>query len=133
MGAWSHRIFDNDDAMDWVGELESAVDFGPISEAFDSVLELDDDFLEAPEASTALAAAEVVAALLGRPADGLPEEVTGWVAGKAPPRAGLVKKAQRVVRRVAGDSELKDLWADSPDSARWQQGIEGLLSRLGPA
>jgi hypothetical protein len=130
MGAWSHESFENDDARDWVGELEGAEDTEPIVEAFEAVLEAD-DYLEAPEASMGLAAAEVVAALLGRPAAKLPDEVTSWVEGKGPPKPALVKKAQRVVKRILKDSELKDLWAESEDSAKWQQEVEGLLRRLG--
>jgi hypothetical protein len=129
MGAWAHGSFDNDDAMDWVGELEGVEGAAPISEAFETVLAAD-DYVEAPEASMGLAAAEVVAALLGKPAAALPAEVTAWVAGEKPPKAALVKKAQRVVERVLTDSELKDLWAESEDSAKWQQEVEGLLRRL---
>ena len=56
----------------------------PIAEAFEAVLEAA-DYIEAPDASAALAAAEVVAALLGRPAVELPDAVAAWVAGKKPP------------------------------------------------
>ena len=129
MGAWSHGSFDNDDALDWVGELEEAEGTEPIAEAFDAVLGAD-DYLEAPEASMGIAAAEVVAALLGKPAAKLPDEVASWVVGKEPPKPALVKKAQRVIERILKDSELKDLWADSEDSAKWQQEVEGLLRRL---
>jgi hypothetical protein len=129
MGAWAHGSFDNDDALDWVGELEAAEDTEPISEAFEAVLEAD-DYLEAPEASMGVAAAEVVAALLEKPAARLPEEVTAWVQGRRRPPAGLVKKAQRVVKHILKDSELKELWAESPDGPLWQQEVEGLLQRL---
>jgi len=131
MGAWSQGSFDNDDARDWIwGELEDAEGTEPIAKAFAAVLEAD-DYLEAPEASIGLAAAEVVAALLGKPAAKLPDEVASWVAGKRPPESGLVKTAQQVVQRILKVSELKDLWAESSDSAKWQQEVEGLLGRLG--
>jgi hypothetical protein len=129
MGAWAHGSFDNDDAMDWVGELEELDDTEPIDWAFEEVLEAD-DYLEAPEASIGLAAAEVVAAMIGKPASELPGEVASWVAGKEPPETALVKKAQQVVRRVLEGSELKELWDESEDSAKWQQEVEGLLHRL---
>jgi hypothetical protein len=132
MGAWAHGSFDNDDALDWVGELEGAEDTEPISEAFDAVLEAD-DYLEAPEASMGIAAAEVVAALIGKPAAKVPDEVTSWLVGKKAPKPALVKKAQRVVKRILKDSELKELWAESEDSAKWQQEVEGLLHRLSGA
>jgi hypothetical protein len=129
MGAWSHESFENDDAMDWVGELEGAEGTEPIVEAFEAVLQTA-DYLEAPEASMGLAAAEVVAALLGKPAAKLPDEVTSWVAGQRPPPSALFKKARRVVERILEDSELKDLWAESEELATWQQEVEGLLRRL---
>jgi len=44
-----------------------------------------DEYLEAPTASCALAAAEVVAALAGRPRPALPEEVTAWVNRQSKP------------------------------------------------
>jgi hypothetical protein len=132
MGAWGHGSFDNDDALDWVGELSQAEDTKHIAETFETVLE-SDDYLEAPDASTGLAAAKVVAALLGHPAPGLPEEVTTWLAGKKPPSTGLVKKARLVVERILNDSELKDLWAESEDSSGWQREVEELLKRLNKA
>ncbi len=131
MGAWAHGSFENDDALDWVGDLEGAEDAEPIAEAFGAVLEAEDD-IEAPEASAALAAAEVVAALLGCPMAELPDEVTAWVAGRRPPKPGLVKKAERVVRRILKGSELKELWAESENSAKWQAAVEDLLVRLAP-
>jgi hypothetical protein len=158
MGAWSQGSFDNDNARDWV-ECElldhaevvdevagPGVDDGgggpgaccaehdregtePIAEAFAAVLAAD-NYLEAPKASRGLAAAEVVATLVGKPAATLPEEVASWCAGKRPPKPDLVEKAQRVVRRILKDSELKDLWAEVEDWAKWQHEVEGLLGRL---
>lgn len=130
MGTWAYGAFDNDDAMDWVGELADADGTGPVAEAFERVLEAD-DYLEAPDAAMGLAAAEVVAALLGRPAANLPDEVTSWIAGKKPPETAFVKKAQQVAERALQNSELKELWAESEESAKWQQEVKGLLERLG--
>lgn len=129
MGAWSHGSFDNDDALDWVGELQDKNGMEPIVDAFEAVLGAD-DYLEAPEASMGLAAAEVVAALLGKPAEKLPDDVVAWVAGKKPPKPTLVKKAQHAVKRILTDSELKELWAESGDSDKWQEEVQNLLRRL---
>jgi hypothetical protein len=130
VGAWGYGSFDNDDAMDWVGELEGADGTQLITDALDVVLQAE-DYLESPDAAIGLAAAEVVAALLGRPTANLPPEVASWVAGKKPPRAALVRKAQRAVQRVLENSELKELWAESEDADRWAQEVNGLLQRLG--
>jgi Domain of unknown function (DUF4259) len=130
MGAWGHGSFDNDDAMDWVAELEGAESTQPISDALNAVRDVGDDYLEVTEAAMGLAAAEVVAALFGKPTAKLPDEVTTWVAGQKPPKPGLVKKAQWVVQRVLKDSELKELWVESDDADKWKQETEGLLQRL---
>lgn len=107
MGAWADGSFDNDDALDWGAELEGAEDSEPISVALDAVLETD-DYLEAPETLRGISAAEVVAALLGKPAANLPDDVTSWLVGKKPPKPARVKKPQRVVNRILKDSRLKD-------------------------
>lgn len=132
MGAWAYGSFENDDAMDWVGELADADGTEPIMKAFDTVLK-SKDYLEAPEASMGLAAAEVVAALRGKPIATLPEEVTAWVESKTSPKTTLIEKARLVVERILKDSELKDLWSESEDSAKWRQEVESLLQRLSEA
>lgn len=132
MGAWATDAFGNDDAMDWVVELQEAEGTEAIADAFEAVLEIEDDYLEVTEAAMGVAAAEVVAALLGRPAASLPEQVKAWIAGKPQPKSGLVKKAQRVVKRILKDSELKELWQESTDAATWEQGVRDLLQRLTP-
>ena len=133
MGAWAHGGFDNDDALDFVGELTAAGTWEPAAEAITSVIRVGDSYLEAPEASKALAAAEVIAAALGRSATKLPEKVVAWVASCAAPERDLVEKARRALERVLGDSELKDLWRESSDSALWHREVEGLARRLGTA
>jgi hypothetical protein len=73
MGAWGAGAFDNDDALDWLSELVDSPDFA-LGRAVLDVTAL--EYLEAPEGSAALAAAEVVAAARGHPAALLPDEVT---------------------------------------------------------
>jgi hypothetical protein len=65
MGAWGFGSFDNDDAADWIFELEESSGVTALVSAFKAIKP--DRYLEAPECSVALAAAEVVAALRGRP------------------------------------------------------------------
>jgi hypothetical protein len=80
MGAWGHSAFENDDALDWVAELEAAEDTSILMTVFEAVLEADEDYIEIPEASITIAAAEVVTALLGQADPSLPQEVQAWVA-----------------------------------------------------
>ena len=60
MGAWGHGPFDNDDAGDWVFELEDS----GVS-ALRSALQLDGGYVEAPEAAAGVAAAAVVGVARG--------------------------------------------------------------------
>ena len=72
MGAWGVGHFDNDDAGDWVWELEDTGTASPVTAAFAAV-EAEANYLEAPDACIALAAAEVVAAWAGNPAAETPD------------------------------------------------------------
>ena len=134
MGAWGPASFDNDDAVDWLAGLSRSTDLRPIQTALEAVTRLQPaSYLEAPEASMAVAAAEVVAALLGRPGANLPTEVTAWV--EAHHQSGVTDDlraaAQRAVARVQAGSELGDLWDESDDAgAAWRQQLNDLLTRL---
>ncbi|SFN43433.1 protein of unknown function [Formivibrio citricus] len=58
-GAWGEGAFDNDDALDWVAQCTRSKDITPVSRALQAVLST--EYIEAPEGSAAIAAAEVVA------------------------------------------------------------------------
>lgn len=130
MGAWGARSFENDDALDWVWELEESADDSVVRAAFAAVRE--DGQVEAPEAACACAAAEVVAVAAGAPAEWLPDEVTAWVAAHGPAVAGMRAEAQTAVRQVAARSELQALWAEAGDS-EWDKAVADLLGRLAQA
>lgn len=137
MGAWSMDAFGNDDAADWAQELEEAEDFSPIEEAIEAVLGVGDEYLEAPEASVAVAAIEVLARLGGSPGEPsvYSEAADQWVARQqARPDAELIDKAQAVIARIlAEDSELNELWQESEDYEAWRAGLEALGARLSAA
>ena len=134
MGTWSRESFGNDDASDWAARLDEYDDLGLVEATLDTVLEAGEDELEAPEASEAIAAAEVVARLQGNPgtADDLPEEVEAWVERiQLLPSADLAAKARRALDRVlAGPSELMELWDESGESAAWQASVRELKGRI---
>ena len=132
-GAWDIGPFDNDDALDWVWELSDSSDLAPLNRAFDDVLR-SPRYVEAPSASIAIAAAEVLAALKGSARDGLPDEVAEWVEGRKLAADGrLTEKAVDAVKLIMDDevSELAQLWADAPGLAEdWRASLEDLLQRL---
>lgn len=131
MGAWGLTSFENDDALDWVIDLESAADMTILFDTLAFVNESEDDYLDAADSSFALAAAEVVAALGGKPPPNLPDEVVKWIEGKGEPEPALVAHAKKAISAVLDDSELKELWEETDEYEDWVRDVEGLLERLG--
>jgi len=130
MGAWAAGSFDNDDAGDWVWELADAEDTSILEEAFSRIIDCD-GYLEAPDCSIGIAAAEVVAALSQRPAGTLPDEVVAFVARiGSPPLDELISSALRALQRVRTKSELQELWDESDSSSQWHEAVAELESRL---
>ena len=66
MGAWRMGAFDNDTACDWAYELEESSDLSVLDNTFEKVISVGSDYLEAPDAEEAIAAAEVVARMKGK-------------------------------------------------------------------
>ena len=133
MGSWGVLPFENDDALDWVWELEDTENFAVLELSLEHVASAQpDENVEAADAEEALAAAEVVAALLGKPLEELPEPVEDFLQrnqGKKPD-AELVALAVKAVKRIRSSSELKELWEASDDAEKWDEVVEELLSRL---
>ena len=89
MGAWAEGSFDNDDASDWVWNLEDAEDVTILEDAFGAVTSAD-EYLESTDCTEAIAAAEVVAAMHKRPCPKPPKEVQAFVKRiDAPPPPAL--------------------------------------------
>src|SRR4051794_36794513 len=129
MGAWGTGVFDNDDALDWFDALERR-GADAVLVALETVPE-EDDYIEAPQANEALAAAEIVAAARGRSAAGLPGEGTDWVQAHAAEIGDeLVPLAIGAVTRIRADSELKDLWEEDDSASEWLAVVDDLLARL---
>jgi hypothetical protein len=131
MGAWDFGPFDNDDASDWLCDLESSSDTSPISAALAIVTDIGDEYLEAPDCSNALAAVEVVAALRGHPIANMPDDVKAWIeARKGLDASALVPTALAVIQRIRTNSELKELWDESEEASKWYATLDDVSSRL---
>ncbi|MGI5170412.1 DUF4259 domain-containing protein [Spirillospora sp. CA-253888] len=127
MGTWGPGAFDNDHAADFAGTLDTLPAEQHV-EVITRVLEA----VVAPGNNTgtgvtdpAVAAAAVIASQLpgGSPTDPIygPEKPSPPL-----PRA-LVPLAVRALDRiVAPDSEVKELWAESPEDQPWHDGIDAL-------
>jgi len=129
-GAWGFGSFENDDALDWVADLERASGL----QLIDSTLRHIDTkakSIEAPDCS--LAASEVVAAARGSPAKTVPSEVSAWITRVHPiVSAELLAAARSAVAacRDGRHSELRELWQDSKDARSWLNDTANLLQRL---
>jgi hypothetical protein len=132
MGTWGTEVFANDDAMDWIAALEDTDDIGVVERALSAVNDAS-GYLEAPDCSVALAAAEVVATILKNPGPDVPSEVFEWIArvGREMPPS-LLDNARRAIDRVVSDSELLELWeeAGDPGLGEWRATLTELRGRL---
>ena len=131
MGAWGPGVFENDDASDWVWELEDDTDGAILAEALGFVVDFPaDEQVESPESSNALAAAEIIASAQGIRSLGLPTEAVAWLdAHSAAVDDRLRSLALAAVTRIGADSELKDLWDEAHDPA-WAEAVAALQARL---
>ena len=134
MGAWGHRNFENDSAMDFVGDFLESLTEVSISDSLSFVIDAsaEEEYIEVDEASAALAAAEIVAAIIGRAASDLPNELVAAIEKmRFEPYQKLVNRARKAVTVILRESELQELWGEGGEPNDWQQVQNDLLTRLG--
>jgi Domain of unknown function (DUF4259) len=134
VGAWGAGNFENDDAADWFAEFERNGVAAVVS-ALDRVFALgDDEYLEAPDASAAVAAAEIVASARDGDPSSIPESARMAFSSyrNALSDAPFLELARRAIHRILQQSELKGLWEDAaaPERDLWFTGMERLSPRL---
>ena len=133
MGAWGFGSFENDDACDFLADATESGDLSLIRDVLDNVL-TSTEYVEAPDASQAIAAAEIVAAALGRPtlAAQREEELSSWIARIRPTidteLAGQARDA--LTRILAPNSELRELWEEAEEFSEWQSAVSELGQQL---
>lgn len=137
MGAWSPEPFGNDSALDWAQDLVESDAAAFLAATFETVLEDEGDYLDAELGEVGLAAAEVLARLLGRPVPGgeLPEALQAWLATPgqgADAVVALCAPALAALERIAGNaSELHELWSETDALGEWQAQVRALRTALG--
>jgi hypothetical protein len=131
MGTWDASSFGNDAANDWAYDLESCDDLSHIDATLQRTVATGSDYLEASDAQEAIAAAEVLAWLLGRPTpvDAYTDKVAKWVAAHPiqPPPATRQKALLALERIQHEPSELLELWEGDAD---WTSSVADLRTRL---
>lgn len=130
MSAWEAGSFDNDDAADWASDFTDEPNKKLVESALEAVTDIGDEYLEASESSTAIAAAEVVAALQGAPHPNLPEELQASLSdSKITVDQNLIDLALKAIERIKTNSELKELWEED-DASEWLAAVNDLEERL---
>jgi hypothetical protein len=132
MGAWGHRNFENDGALDFVWEInEGGVQ--TIREAINKVVNTPDaDYLESPVCTEALAAIEYVAAAKGKPSEDFPEESEIWLEKNGGKELLSIDGSilLKAIERIKSSSELREQWDESDDAKEWYNILSGLEQRL---
>ena len=126
MGTWSTAGFGNDEALDWLAELQEA----------DDALAFIRETLDSGSTEGTVAAAEVLALHAGHgSADAHPDAVD-WCAGKAAPPTDLRHAAADALQAILDDPDADghDTWAelgeDDEDYLAWLANLKSLQVRL---
>jgi hypothetical protein len=127
---WGVGSFENDEAAGWLAKLGS-ITLDDLTKIFLHAAD-NPGYLEAPDASVAVAAAEVIAALNDFPATGAPQEIVEWAKrNRQVSTSDITALAIRALDRVRRNSELKDLWLEADGLNDWIAAIHELQTRLG--
>lgn len=130
MGAWGAGAFENDDALDWIADLDPAKGWAHVVSAFDAVT-APGEYTDVDVGTATVAAAEVVAASRGWPAPDLPDTLLPYLRSVGAADADLTARASAALSNVLLEpSELVELWAESEDAEKWNLAITGLVERL---
>lgn len=132
MGAWGAGIFENDDALDFVGELAADTCAAKLAELFESVAAagMQGESIELPEACQVLAGVGLIAAARGHSPRDLPDDAESLVQSLQHPSRELVEKGTSALSYVLMSSELVDLWAETDDPSEWNKVATGLIAGL---
>jgi len=132
MGAWGENAFENDAALDWLAEFETG-GVATLRDTLSAVATTDsEDYVDVDDGSSAIAAAEIVAAAFGL-RDVATKTVRRWLEAH---QGALVDAdrdlARRAVERVLDrNSELCALWEEGGTDSAWHADVRALLGKLG--
>jgi hypothetical protein len=134
MGAWGVGIFENDDACDFAAAVAESHDLSLLEATLDRVIDTGEEYLEAPQASEALAAADIIARLKKVPRErtSYTASIDKWIdRANLSPSDQLVDKARRAIARVLTEpSELLELWQESDEFESWRSSVGEVASHL---
>ncbi|RFS22047.1 DUF4259 domain-containing protein [Chitinophaga silvatica] len=130
MGAWGTRNFENDGSQDWIFDLMENRDGGLVTDTMARIIN-NHETLEVGDCEEALAAAELVAALVGKPSEDFPEnpldqlDILNLIATRT-----LRNQAIAAVNKIVAGSEMKNYWEQEGSLDSWVAVEQGLIKRL---
>jgi hypothetical protein len=132
MGAWGYGTFENDAALDWAGDFASDPSRRALSRTWETIRRA--GYIDADQAAAALAAAEVLAAMIGKPSEVLPDDLAKW-AGENPiepviPDGELAAGALHAIMLIGERSELMEQIEESGGTAEWSAVLDDLARRI---
>ncbi|MFN3432299.1 MAG: DUF4259 domain-containing protein [Candidatus Sericytochromatia bacterium] len=128
MDTWGYGAFENDAGSDLVHDLKQAKGPAILKDAFAGAKS---GGWDSDDCQTAVAAAEIIAAMRGAPSPSLPKEAAAWVQKQPqPPAEPLVAQARDVVKAILANSELKEIWQESGSAKPWIEAMQELQRRL---
>lgn len=145
MSIWGPNPFENDDATDWIADLRDEPSLDVIKQAIEEIAEpAHIGYIEVTDGAEAVAAAEVLAELLGSPGDNpvLNEETQQFAeilrgAIEREDRRNIEKLAQQAIDSIeivlndTEDSELRQMWEEQPEEMpAWITVMTALQRRL---
>lgn len=128
MGSWGYTALEDDTVLDFIGEFGDS----PSIELLDKTLQqaIDVEYIDDWVGASALAAAEVVAAINENPLAALDDKIKEWANSAGACVDNLKSSALMAVNKVFEESELREIWEDSDGLEQWSVAIEDLKSRL---
>ena len=124
MGTWGPGAFENDVALDFVAEIQSARDL-----ANALTIRTPDQPIDADTACRIVVVAECVAAMRGHPSDQLPDDLAARLSSFGKPSKSLFHHSRDHLAGVMIRSELMELWAED-DPGPFNLAMHDLLERL---
>jgi hypothetical protein len=119
-------------ALDWVGDFKENPTLPFLKKTLESAPA--GKYVESDIGEKVIAAAEVVAASLGRHSQDFPNELMAVITRSKKQFEALAPLARAAVLRVNGaTSELRENWSlHAEDLDEWEKSVNGLVSRLSP-
>ncbi len=124
--------FENDDAMAFIGDL---IDEDDIEVLLDEVEGWEavapNEPFHVADAARIIAAAEIVAAVGGRPHARLPRDIAYWLSEREVPAETLRRRLLPLLDRVRRESDLAAAWTSTLDKQAWDSNVRDVAERLG--